>query len=138
MAASNLGGAMAAEIDEEVAKFRQVQEDLQRVRNDLQIVMGQLAENEMVQQELQLLDANANIYKMVGPILIKNSHDDAKDTVSKRIEFITSEKTRLETKAKNLEQKGMEISKKVQEMQMMLQQATAAAVQQIAAQHANA
>lgn len=137
MAASNLGGAMAAEIDEEVAKFRQVQEDLQRVRNDLQIVMGQLAENEMVQQELQLLDANANIYKMVGPILIKNSHDDAKETVSKRIEFITSEKARLETKAKDLEQKGMEISKKVQEMQMMLQQATAAAVQQIAAQHAN-
>jgi prefoldin beta subunit len=137
MAASNLGGAMAAEIDEEVAKFRQVQEDLQRVRNDLQIVMGQLAENEMVQQELQLLDANANIYKMVGPILIKNSHDDAKETVSKRIEFITSEKGRLETKAKDLEQKGMEISKKVQEMQMMLQQATAAAVQQIAAQHAN-
>lgn len=138
MAASNLGGAMAAEIDEEVAKFRQVQEELQRVRNDLQIVMGQLAENEMVQQELQLLDTNANIYKMVGPILIKNSHEDAKDTVSKRIEFITSEKGRLETKAKDLEQKGMEISKKVQEMQMMLQQATAAAVQQIAAQHANA
>lgn len=129
---------MAAEIDEEVAKFRQVQEDLQRVRNDLQIVMGQLAENEMVQQELQLLDANANIYKMVGPILIKNTHEDAKDTVSKRLEFITSEKGRLETKAKDLEQKGMEISKKVQEMQMMLQQATAAAVQQIAAQHANA
>lgn len=128
---------MAAEIDAEVARFRQVQEDLQKVRNDLQIIMGQLAENEMVQQELQLLDGNANIYKMVGPVLIKNSHEDAKDTVSKRLEFIKSEKDRLETKAKDLEQKGVQISQQVQQMQMALQQATAAAVQQIAAQHAS-
>lgn len=128
---------MAAEIDEEVAKFRQVQEDLNKVRNDLQIVLGQLAENEMVQQELNLLDSNANIYKMVGPVLIKNSHGDAKDTVKKRLEFITSEKDRLETRAKDLEQKGMGISQKVQQMQMALQQATVAAVQQIAQQHAS-
>lgn len=127
---------MAAAIDEEVAKFRKVQEDLQKVRNDLQIVMGQLAENEMVQQELQLLDGNANIYKMVGPVLMKNSQEEAKETVGKRIEFITSEKDRLETKGKELEQKGMEISQKVQQMQSALQQATAAAVQQIAQQHA--
>jgi len=128
---------MAAEIDEEVAKFRLVQEDLQKVRNDLQIVMGQLAENEMVQQELNLLDSNTSVYKMVGPVLIKNSHEDAKDTVSKRLEFITSEKERLETKAKNLEQKGTDISQKVQQMQAMLQQATAAAVQQVAQHHAS-
>lgn len=132
---NNPGGAMAAEIDEEVAKFRQIQEDLQKVRNDLQIVMGQLAENEMVQQELQLLNDSSNIFKMVGPVLIKNSLEDAKETVSKRIEFITSEKSRLETKAKSLETTGMDISTKVQKMQMALQQATAAAVQQVAQQH---
>ena len=126
---------MAAEIDEEIAKFREVQEDLQKVRNDLQIVLGQLAENEMVQQELQLLDGSANIFKLVGPVLIKNSHEDAKETVSKRLDFINSEKDRLEAKGKALEQKGMEISLKVQQMQMALQQATVAAVQQIAAQH---
>jgi prefoldin beta subunit len=137
MAASNPGGAMAAEIDAEIANFRKVEEDMQKTRNDLQIVMGQLAENEMVQQELQLLDGNANIFKMVGPVLIKNSHEDAKDTVSKRIEFITSEKDRLEAKGKDLETKGMEISQRVQQMQMALQQATAAAVQQVAAQHAS-
>ena len=134
-APGNPGGAMAAEIDEEIAKFREVQEDLQKVRNDLQIVLGQLAENEMVQQELQLLDGSANIFKLVGPVLIKNSHEDAKETVSKRLEFINSEKDRLEAKGKALEQKGMEISLKVQQMQMALQQATVAAVQQIAAQH---
>lgn len=126
---------MAAVIDAEVAKFREVQQNVQKLRNDLQIVMGQLAENEMVQQELSLLDENANIFKMVGPVLIKNSQEDAKDTVGKRIEFITSEKDRLEKKLADLEKASVEIAQGVQQMQGALQQATAAAVQQIQQQH---
>lgn len=126
---------MAAEIDRETANFRAIQEQLQKVRNDLQIVLGQLTENEMVQQELDLLDSSSNVYKMVGPVLIKNNVDDAKDTVSKRLEFITSERKRLEAKGKELETKGNEIAMKVQQMQQLLQQATAAAVQEIAKQH---
>ena len=126
---------MAAEIDKETANFREVQLQLQKVRGDLQIILGQLTENEMVQQELDVLDSGSNVYKMVGPVLIKNTLDDAKDTVSKRLEFITSEKQRLEAKGKELETKGNEIAVKVQQMQGMLQQATAAAVQEIAKQH---
>ena len=126
---------MAAEIDKETANFREVQLQLQKVRGDLQIILGQLTENEMVQQELDVLDSGSNVYKMVGPVLIKNTLDDAKDTVSKRLEFITSEKQRLEAKGKKLETKGNEIAVKVQQMQGMLQQATAAAVQEIAKQH---
>ena len=81
---NNLGGAMAAEIDKEVANFRKVQEDVQKARNDLQVVMGQMAENEMVQQELNLLDGSSNVFKMVGPVMIKNSLDDAKDSSKER------------------------------------------------------
>jgi prefoldin beta subunit len=132
---NNPGGALAAEIDAEVAKFREVQQNVQKLRNDLQIVMGQLAENEMVLQELSLLDENANIFKMVGPVLIKNSQEDAKDTVGKRIEFITSEKDRLEKKLADLEKTSVEIAQRVQQMQGVLQQATVAAVQQIQQQH---
>ena len=126
---------MAAEIDRETANFRAIQEQLQKVRNDLQIVLGQLTENEMVEQELDLLDSSSNVYKMVGPVLIKNNVEDAKDTVRKRLEFITSERKRLEAKGKELETKGNEIAMKVQQMQQLLQQATAAAVQEIAKQH---
>ena len=136
MAANNPGGAMAAEIDSEVQVFREVQGELQRVRNDLQLVLGQLTENEMVQQELDLLEGGTNVYKMVGPVLIKNSLDDAKDTVSKRIEFISSERKRLEGKAQELETKSVEIGEKVQKMQATLQQVTAAAVQEVAKQAA--
>lgn len=127
---------MAAEIDKEVAYFRQIQEQLQKVRGDVQTVMGQQTENEMVQHELELLDDSSNIYKMVGPVLIKNQLGDAKETVSKRIEFITAERKRLEATAQGLENQGNEISVKVQQMQGLLQQATAAAVQEVARQAA--
>mmetsp|Transcript_14930 Transcript_14930/g.24133 ORF Transcript_14930/g.24133 Transcript_14930/m.24133 type:complete len:132 (-) Transcript_14930:113-508(-) len=128
----------ASEIDEEMANLRDVQEQLQRVRNDLQLVMSQMTENEMVQQELLLLDSSTNVYKMVGPVLIKNSLEDAKETVAKRLEFITSEKKRLEDKANELEKRGISISQKVQQMQATLQQVTAAAVQEVAKQAAAA
>jgi len=128
--------ATGSEIDEEIANFRDVQEQLQRVRNDLQLVMTQLTENEMVNQELAILDSSTNVYKMVGPVLIKNSLDDANETVSKRIEFITVEKKRLEKKSKELETRGNAIATKVQQMQNQLQQATVAAVEQIKQQAA--
>ena len=125
---------MAAEIDAEIANFRALQEQLQRARNDLQMVLGQQTENEMVLQELELLESGSNVYKMVGPVLIRNTLEDATDTVKKRIEFITSERKRLEEKSKELETLGNEKALKVQEMQAKLQQATAAAVQEVARQ----
>ena len=132
MAATNPGGAMAAEIDAEVAKFREIQAQLAKVQSDLQTVMGQYTENEMVNQELQLVNESQTVYKMIGPVLIKNSLEDARETVKKRLEFITAEKDRLEKQAKDLEKKGNDIAVKVQQMQGALQQATAAAVNEVA------
>lgn len=48
-------------------------------------------------QELDICDQEASdgsdfvIYKQIGPVLIKNDLDEAKDTISKRLEFITGE-----------------------------------------------
>ena len=45
-------------------------------------------ENEMVLQEINLMDQDAVIYKLVGPILAKQDINESKANVSKRIEFI--------------------------------------------------
>ena len=121
----------AADIDEEIVQYRKVQEEIQRVRTDLQVVLSQLTENQMVQQELQVLEASTKVYKMVGPVLLKQSVADATDTVTKRLDFIRGEQTRLETKNQTLEARGAAIAAKVQQMQSQLQQATVAAVQHI-------
>jgi prefoldin beta subunit len=128
----------ASEIDDEIANFRSIQQQLQRIQNDLQLVLSQMTENEMVQQELALLDNSTNVYKMVGPVLMQHSLDSAKETVQKRLEFITSEKKRLEEQQSQLEERAVAISKKVQQMQAALQQATVAAVQQVHGVHNNA
>ena len=51
----------------------------------------QLNENEMVYKELELSNADTDVYKLVGPALIKQGRDEAMETVKKRIDFITNQ-----------------------------------------------
>lgn len=45
----------------------------------------------MVQDEFKLLKGDANIYKLVGPVLVKQEKNDAVTNVDKRIDFIQAE-----------------------------------------------
>ena len=89
---NNPGTAMAAAVEEQYAKYRALQEELQQLRNNQQMLMQQQNENEMVKQELDLLnDSTDQVYKLVGPVLLKNDTDDAKQTVDQRLELIKGE-----------------------------------------------
>ncbi|GBE59749.1 prefoldin subunit [Babesia ovata] len=50
-----------------------------------------------VLKELQILEADAKIYKSTGPVLTAQSKDDALNTITKRIEYISNE---IDEKAK--------------------------------------
>ena len=54
-------------------------------------------ENESVLTEFKLLEDDAKVYKLVGPILAKQDTEDARQNVTKRIDFIEKEIARLET-----------------------------------------
>jgi hypothetical protein len=56
-------------------------------------------------QELNRLTDDANVYKMIGPALVKQDMVEAKSNVTKRLEFIKSEFDRLEKQTKELETK---------------------------------
>jgi prefoldin beta subunit len=88
---SNPGEQMAKAVDGEYAKAREYQEEIQKMSGDRQTLMQQQSENEMVKQELALLDDNAQVYKLVGPVLMKNETEDAKQTVDQRLEMISGE-----------------------------------------------
>lgn len=136
-ASDNPGHIMASAVDAEVAKFRELQEEVIKLRNDLQTVLSQETENEMVQQELDLLREDQTIYKKVGPVLLKQDLEEAQSTVKKRLEFIRTEKKKLETKIKDKETSGATLAAKIQQMQQQLQQTTIAATQAIAEHHRN-
>lgn len=127
---------MAGAVDAEVAKFRGIQEEIQKLRNDQQLLMQQQSENEMVKQELNLLDDdNSQVYKMVGPVLMKNDTEDAKQTIEQRLELITGELKKVEKNIKAKDEQASKLAKKVQEMQSALQNATAEAAKAVAQQH---
>ena len=55
------------------------------------------SENEMVMAEFNMLDDDANVFKMVGPILAKQTVFECKDVVTQRISFIGNKVANLET-----------------------------------------
>lgn len=42
-------------------------------------------------QELDLLDGSNTVFKLIGPVLVKQDLDEAKATVAKRLEYINGE-----------------------------------------------
>lgn len=51
----------------------------------------QANENNMVKQELDLLGDDAKVYKLIGPVLLKQDVVESKSNVNKRLEFINNE-----------------------------------------------
>ena len=74
------------------------------------------------------------IFKQVGPVLIKNDLSEAKDTVEKRLEFITGEIKKVESFIQTKETETQELAQKIQEMQMAMQRAAVEAAKAAAAQ----
>ncbi|RLN93291.1 hypothetical protein BBJ28_00007904 [Nothophytophthora sp. Chile5] len=54
-------------------------------------VRGHWREALRIDRGLDLLDADAKVYKLVGPVLLKQDADEAKTNVDKRLEFINNE-----------------------------------------------
>ena len=134
--ANNPGNILASAVDAEVQKFRRLQEELQELQGDLQTVAAQETENDIVKQELALLSDPSVVYKMIGPVLIKQDLEDAQQTVHKRLEFIRDEKKKMLRKIDEKQERCQELAVKIQGMQRQLQETTAQALQAIAAEHA--
>jgi len=130
---SNPGSNMSSAVDAEIAEFRAIQESMGKLRSDQQVLMQQHTENEMVKEELDRLNGDSCVYKKVGPVLMKHDLDEAKQTVSKRLEFIANELEKVSDKISAKERLAESSARKIQEMQKAMQAAAAEAVQQIKA-----
>ncbi|CAG8536494.1 4574_t:CDS:2 [Cetraspora pellucida] len=81
-----------------------VYQKLQKVEN-LQKLDSQLQENEIVQKEFNLLKDDSNIYKLVGPVLIKQEKVEATENVGRRLDLIRSDIKRVDDQIKDLTEK---------------------------------
>ncbi|KAI9643656.1 Prefoldin subunit 6 [Ciborinia camelliae] len=110
-------------------EYQQLQTDLQSSISSRQKLESQQQENKGVQKEFSALDSTSNIYKLVGPVLLKQDKTEAVMAVDGRLEFIEKEIKRVEQAIKEIQDKSdglkMEIIKLQSEAQGAQPQAVA-------------
>ncbi|EXJ94763.1 prefoldin beta subunit [Capronia coronata CBS 617.96] len=110
-------------MEEDRTKLQALSEALQKYQDDLQTAIearqkleAQQQENQAVQKEFVSLADDAGIFKLVGPVLLKQDKTEALSAVQGRLEFIGKEISRIEAKIQEL-QEGSE-KKRVDLMQL--------------------
>ncbi|XP_033095280.1 prefoldin subunit 6-like [Anneissia japonica] len=97
--------AIQKKLQEEVNKLRAAQKEYQMAATARQQLDAQMNENTIVKDELNLLEPDCKVYKMLGPVLVPQDLVEAKQTVSKRIEYIGGELKRQEKLIEDIEKK---------------------------------
>ncbi|KAK2987817.1 hypothetical protein RJ640_024444 [Escallonia rubra] len=117
------------------AALRELQRDLEAKANDLNKLQKdtaknhqirkkytiQLGENELVLKELDLLNEDANVYKLIGPVLVKQDLAEANANVRKRIDYISAELKRLDATLQDLEEKQNSKKDTIMKLQQRIQ-----------------
>ncbi|KAG2161738.1 hypothetical protein VTO58DRAFT_109772 [Aureobasidium pullulans] len=103
-------------------EYTTLQNELQTTVAARQKLESQQQENKGVKSEFANLDDDANIYKLVGPILLKQDATEAKSTVDGRLEFIDKEINRIEKQISDIQAKSEEKKMAVFQLQTDIQQ----------------
>ena len=112
---------MASELEREMLDLRKLEREIGKVDSMHQDYVLKKHENDMVIAEFGKLSAETKVYKMIGPALIPQDVNEAQSTVSKRLEYIEKEITRLanlkQDFVKKVEEKQARVLKLQQDMQ---------------------
>ncbi|XP_059202298.1 prefoldin subunit 6 [Centropristis striata] len=120
--------AIQKKLKAEVEKYTQMQKDVSKSMSARQKLETQLTENNIVKEELDLMDSTNIVYKLIGPVLVKQDLDEAKATVTKRLEYINGEIQRYETLLKEMEKKSEQHREVLSSLQQEYQKAQGLAV----------
>ena len=80
-----------------------------------------------MKEEFENLEDGAVVYKLVGPVLVKQPIDDSKDNVNKRLDYIKGEVDRSNKVIEGMEKELQEKQQQLIKMQQELQQSQEAA-----------
>ncbi|KAM3517005.1 hypothetical protein NHJ13051_009379, partial [Beauveria bassiana] len=105
--------------------YQKLQQDLQSSVDSRQKLDGQRQENLSVQKEFETLAEDETIYKLSGPVLLKQEKFEAENTVKGRLDFIGNEMSRLESQIKETQSKIEKKRTEIIQVQTAAQQAAA-------------
>merc|ERR1712085_35028 len=110
--------------EKELEKFKALQEVLQKAYETRMGLVAQQQETQLVKAEFDTLEEDATIYKLVGPVMVKQEVDVASSNVEKRLEYIDAE---LERSNKLIADQEADMAEKQQALQKIQQDAQAVA-----------
>ncbi|KAK8923963.1 hypothetical protein KSP39_PZI019541 [Platanthera zijinensis] len=105
MSASPALRELQHDLEAQATALSKIQKDIAKNHQVRKQYTIQLGENELVLKELDLLNEAANVYKLIGPVLVKQDLAEARANVRKRIEYISAELKRLDGTLQDLEGK---------------------------------
>ncbi|KAL4810086.1 Prefoldin [Aspergillus unguis] len=108
-------------------EYQALQTELDGLVDARQKLESQQQENKSVQTEFTSLDDDANIFKLIGPVLLKQDKTEALMAVNGRLEFIEKEIQRIEGQIKENEDKSDKKRTEIVQFQSQIQQQAAAA-----------
>jgi len=111
----------SSKMDKLVEEYKEQQRSLQTNYDSRSQLLIQQQENEVVEKEFAVLENDATVYKLVGPVLVKQNIVDAKHNVKKRLTYIREEIDRADKVIvdleKNLESKKNDLQECITEQQ---------------------
>lgn len=121
MASSNAQRELQRDLEARANDLSKIQKDIAKNYQVRKKYTIQLGENELVLKELDLLKEDANVFKLIGPVLVKQDLAEANANVRKRIEYISAELKRLDGTIQDLEEKQASKKEAVLKLQQRIQ-----------------
>lgn len=114
--------AIEKKIQSEVDQFKALQKDFSKLVQQRELLDGQLNENKSVLEELNLLKDDNQVYKLFGPVLVKQDLEESRQNVGKRMDYIKKELKRCNDQIEDFETKQDKHRENIQKFQQKLQQ----------------
>ena len=114
--------------ENEMAQLKEMNSKLEQLGEPRQKVLQQLTENEMVQKELDILDDDNKVYKLVGPVLVLQDLDEAKQNLKRRLNYLTKQQESIVEEQKSVENKQQKLRLSMQKIENTFRQAQQKAV----------
>ena len=118
------------EMEVEAQRHQELQAEINQLAAGRQKQLSQLNENTMVKQEMDLISGDAVVFKKIGPTLVRQDLDTAKDWISKRMEYVEKAIKNVDKQIGAKQEELQAVEDRVSSMQEAAQQKAAAAAAQ--------
>lgn len=113
---------LQSKLQSEIEKYKALEKEYHKAVSQRQVLDGQLHENMGVVQELDLLKDDGEVFKLIGPVLVKQELTEAKQNVAKRMDYIKGELKRVDDMIASLEKKQEQHKDRLAKLQTQFQQ----------------